>query len=334
MLNYFHEDSTIITFIALILKICVTLHLHYLGDMKKILKVHNVNDYARYIGAPVMHDLISIIHYDELEHCRHSLNSYDVFGIFIGDEKLEELTYGLKKYDLNRHALMCVAPGQIGGKTDTGEEIQTCGWALLFDPQLLHVNGLDKRMNNYSFFSYYINEALLMTADQRAILVDILEKMRYELINNDPDAHTNRILVSYLELFFEHVARFYNQQLSTETKKGDDILTRFENLMQHYYNDKIYLTHGLPSVKYCAQELCLSPNYFSDVMRQLTGENATMAIRRFVMKRAKDLIMSGNSITEVAYNLGFEYSQHFSRIFKKHFGQTPSQFSKSLNHNH
>ena len=115
--------------------------------MKKILKVHNVNDYAQYIGAPELHPLVSVIHYDELEHCRHSLNNYDVFGIFIGDETLEKLTYGLTTYDLHRHALMCVAPGQIGGKADTGEEIQTKGWALLFDPELLHGTDLERRMS-------------------------------------------------------------------------------------------------------------------------------------------------------------------------------------------
>ena len=97
--------------------------------MEKILRVRSVNDYARYIGAPVLHRLVSVIHYDELEHCRHSLNNYDVYGMFIGDETLEELTYGLTTYDLHRHALMCVAPGQIGGKADTGEEICTKGWA-------------------------------------------------------------------------------------------------------------------------------------------------------------------------------------------------------------
>ena len=119
--------------------------------MRQILKVHNVNDYARYIGAPVLHPLVSVIHYDELEHCRHSLNNYDVFGIFIGDETLEDLTYGLTTYDLHRHALMCVAPGQIGGKADTGEEIQTKGWALLFDPELLHGTDLERRMPSYTY---------------------------------------------------------------------------------------------------------------------------------------------------------------------------------------
>ena len=105
--------------------------------MEKILRVHQVGDYARYIGAPELHPLVSVIHYDELEHCRHSLNNYDVYGMFIGDEKLEDLSYGQLQYDLSRHALMCVAPGQIGGKTDTGEEIHTKGWVekpSAFDP--------------------------------------------------------------------------------------------------------------------------------------------------------------------------------------------------------
>ena len=127
------------------------------------------------------------------------------------------------------------------------------------------------------------------------------------------------------------MARFYSEQLSTQSSNGNDILARFEKLMHHYYDDNLHLTRGLPSVKYCAQELCLSPNYFSDLMRQITGENATTAIRRFVMKRAKDLLMSGNSIAQAAFNLGFEYPQHFSRMFKKHFHITPSQFAKTLN---
>ena len=115
--------------------------------MDKILRVHTVNDYARYIGAPELHPLVSVIHYDELEHCRHSLNNYDVYALFIGDEELEELSYGQIHYTLNQHALMCVAPGQIGGKTDTGEEIHTKGWALLFDTELLRNSELGRRIS-------------------------------------------------------------------------------------------------------------------------------------------------------------------------------------------
>ena len=293
----------------------------------KILKVHNVNDYARYIGAPVLHPLVSVIHYDELEHCRHSLNNYDVYGIFIGDETLEELTYGLTTYDLHRHALMCVAPGQIGGKADTGEEIQTKGWALLFDPELIHGTDLEHRMPSYTYFSYNTNEALLMTAEQRLTIVNLLETLRKEL--PDTDGQTPYIIVAYLQLILEYIARYYAGQLSSQVQSSSDLLTRFENLLKRYYEEGQQLTYGLPTVKYCAQELFLSPNYFGDLIKQMTDDTAGNIIRRFVMQQAQKLLISGVSITSTAEQLGFEYPQHFTRMFKKHFGVSPSQYLNS-----
>ena len=293
----------------------------------KILKVHNVNDYARYIGAPVLHPLVSVIHYDELEHCRHSLNNYDVYGIFIGDETLEELTYGLTTYDLHRHALMCVAPGQIGGKADTGEEIQTKGWALLFDPELIHGTDLEHRMPSYTYFSYNTNEALLMTAEQRLTIVNLLETLRKEL--PDADGQTPYIIVAYLQLILEYIARYYAGQLSSQVQSSSDLLTRFENLLKRYYEEGQQLIYGLPSVKYCAQELFLSPNYFGDLIRQMTDDTAGNIIRRFVMQQAQKLLISGVGITSTAEQLGFEYPQHFTRMFKKHFGVSPSQYLNS-----
>ncbi len=294
--------------------------------MKQILKVHNVNDYARYIGAPVMHPLVSVIHYDELEHCRHSLNNYDVFGIFIGDETLEELTYGLTTYDLHRHALMCVAPGQIGGKADTGEEIHTKGWALLFDPELLHGTDLERRMPSYTYFSYNTNEALLMTTEQRLSIVNLMEALRKELTCDD--GHTQHIIVAYLQLILEHIARYYARQLSLQIQSSNDLLTRFENLLKRYYDEGLQLTHGLPTVKYCARELFLSTNYFGDLIRQMTDDTAGNIIRRYIMSQAQKLLISGTSITSTANQLGFEYPQHFTRMFKKHFGESPSQYVK------
>ena len=293
----------------------------------KILKVHNVNDYARYIGAPVLHPLVSVIHYDELEHCRHSLNNYDVYGIFIGDETLEELTYGLTTYDLHRHALMCVAPGQIGGNADTGEEIQTKGWALLFDPELIHGTDLEHRMPSYTYFSYNTNEALLMTAEQRLTIVNLLETLRKEL--PDTDGQTPYIIVAYLQLILEYIARYYAGQLSSQVQSSSDLLTRFENLLKRYYEEGQQLTYGLPSVKYCAQELFLSPNYFGDLIKQMTDDTAGNIIRRFVMQQAQKLLISGVGITSTAEQLGFEYPQHFTRMFKKHFGVSPSQYLNS-----
>lgn len=296
--------------------------------MEKVLKVHNVNDYARYIGAPELHPLVSVIHYDELEHCRHSLNNYDVYAMFIGDEELEDLSYGQLQYDLHRHALMCVAPGQIGGKADTGEEIQTKGWALLFDTELLRNSELGRRMTGYHFFSYSISEALLMSPQQRQSIVTLLELIRTEL-RQEEDAHTLRIVTSLIEQVLELVSRYYALQLSTSvTTTNSDLLPRFERLLQRYYDDGLQRSLGLPSVKYCAQQLFLSPNYFGDLIRELTGDSPTSYIRRFVMQRAQSLLISGATITETAEQLGFDYPQHFTRQFKKHYGVTPSDFTK------
>ena len=294
--------------------------------MEKILRVHNVNDYARYIGAPELHPLVSVIHYDELEHSRHSLNNYDVYGIFIGDEELEDLSYGQLQYDLHCHALMCVAPGQIGGKTDQGEEIHTKGWALLFDTELLRNTELGRRMADYTFFSYSVSEALLMSEEQRQSIVTLLEQIRQEL-SREEDAHTLRIVTSQVEQILELIARYYAQQLSTSViSTNSDLLPRFEHLLRQYYARKLQRQHGLPTVKYCAQHLFLSPNYFGDLIRMLTGDTATSHIRRFLMQRAQQLLISGATITETSEQLGFDYPQHFTRQFKKYFGKTPSEF--------
>lgn len=303
---------------------------NFATEMKQILKVHNVNDYARYIGAPELHPLVSVIHYDELEHCHHSLNNYDVYGIFIADEMLEELVYGLTTYDLHRHALMCVAPGQIGGKADFGEEIQTKGWALLFDPELLHGTGLERQMLAYTYFSYNTNEALLMSDEQRQTIVALLETLREEL--KCDDQHTRPIVTALLQLVLEHIARFYAKQLSTEATKSNDLLTRFESLLGRYYSDGVYREHGLPTVKYCAQELFLSPNYFGDLVKEMTGDTAGNTIRRFVMKRAQELLISGHTISQTADELGFDYPQHFTRMFKRHYGLSPSDYLKQRKH--
>jgi AraC-like DNA-binding protein len=297
-------------------------------EMEKVLRVHHVNDYARYIGAPELHPLVSVIHYDELEHCRHSLNNYDVYGMFIGDEELEDLSYGQLQYVLHRHALMCVSPGQIGGKTDTGEEIHTKGWALLFDTELLRNTELGRRMPDYTYFSYAVSEALLLTEEQRQSIVSLLEKIRQELLQGE-DAHTLRIVTSQIEQVLELIARYYALQLSiSASSTNSDLLSRFELLLRQYYDKNLQRQYGLPTVKYCAQQLFLSPNYFGDLIRELTNDTATSHIRRFIMQRAQQLLLSGASIAEIANRLGFDYPQHFTRLFKKHFGITPSEYNR------
>lgn len=229
--------------------------------MSKILKVRNVNDYARYVGCKEQHPLVSVINYDEVSPVRHSLNDYGVYGIFFHDEAEIDLAYGCGKYDYKKGTVICVAPGQIGGKEDNGEEVMLTGWALLFHPDLLHGFPLEKRIKEYSFFDYRINEALHMTDEEHDILASLMRQMREELAGK-PDELQNAILVGYIELTLNFCQRFYNRQFVTRKIENSDILVRFDRLLRDYFEDKLQLTLGLPTVQYCADKLCMSPNYF------------------------------------------------------------------------
>ena len=248
--------------------------------MSKILKVRNVNDYARYVGCVEQHPLVSVIDYAGVSPVRHSLNDYGVYGIFFHDEAEIDLAYGCGKYDYKKGTVICVAPGQIGGKEDNGEEVMLTGWALLFHPDLLHGFPLEKRIKEYSFFDYRVNEALHMTDEEHDILVSLMRQMREELGKN-PDELQNAILVGYIELTLNFCQRFYNRQFVTRKIENSDILIRFDRLLRDYFEDKLQLTLGLPTVQYCADKLCMSANYFGDVIKKTTGDTASRHIRQF-----------------------------------------------------
>lgn len=297
--------------------------------MSKILKVRNVNDYSSYLGYDSPHPLVCVIDYAEVSPIRHSLNNYSVYGLFLRDDANVDLDYGCGKYDYNKGTLLCVAPGQVGGKEDNGETVSITGWALLFHPDLLHGFPLEKHIRDYSFFDYRINEALHMTDEEHDIMVSLMRQIREEL-GKKPDGLQNAILVSYIELALNFCQRFYNRQFITRKVENSDILVRFNSLLRDYFEEKLQLTLGLPTVQYCADKLCMSPNYFGDVIKKTTGDTASNHIRRFIIQLAKNGLAAGESITQVSDRLGFEYSQHFSRLFKKHEGITPSEYCRNL----
>lgn len=178
------------------------------------MKVKNVDDYSRYLGCPAQHPLVCVIDYTEVSPIRHSLNNYSVYGLFLRDDADVDLDYGCGKYDYNKGTLLCVAPGQVGGKEDNGEQVAIAGWALLFHPDLLHGFPLEKRIRDYSFFDYRVNEALHMTDEEHDIMVSLMRQMREEL-GKKPDELQNTILVSYIELALNFCQRFYNRQFVT-----------------------------------------------------------------------------------------------------------------------
>lgn len=295
--------------------------------MSNILKVSKPSDYSKWVGQTDPHELISVIDYSKVSPVRLSLNSYDVYGLFLQGEEDIDLQYGAGKYDYSHGTLICVAPGQISGKEDTGELVNLSGWAVLFHPDLLQGTGIEHEIKNFSFFDYRINEALHMTAGERDTLIDILRLLDNELKFPSDDMQ-NRIIVGFINMLLRYAQRFYNRQFESRTIQNNDILSRFEKLLKQYFDENRQLTSGVPTVQYCAEQLAMSPSYLSDVITRTTGRAANHYIKQYVIQLAKNRLVSGMNSSEVAYSLGFDYPQHFSRMFKKISGETPSQYIK------
>lgn len=293
--------------------------------MAKILHVRNVPDYSRWLGHADSHPLISVIDYSEVSPIRHSLNNYSVYGIFLRDDDLVDLTYGCGKYDYRKGTLICVAPGQIGGKEDNGERVDIKGWAVLFHPDLLHGSALEKDIRKYSFFDYRINEALHMTSEEHDILVSLMRQMKNEL-ENGRDDFQDSILTGYLGLILRFCSRFYQRQFMTRKLANTDVLKRFDALLRDYYENGLQMRQGIPGVQYCADKLCMSTNYFGDLIKKMTGDTARDYIRNFVVQQSKNMLAAGKSVSQTAYDMGFDYPQHFSRMFKNSTGMTPKEY--------
>lgn len=299
--------------------------------MSKFLKVRNVNDYSEYVGHKDTHPLVSVINYAEVSPVRHCLCNYSVYGLFLRDDVNVDLTYGFGKYDYKEGTLICVAPGQIGGKEDNGELAEIKGWALLFHPDILHGTHLEQAIKEYSFFDYRINEALHMSDEEHDTLVSLMRQIRNEITCNKRDDFQDAIIVAYIEAMLNYCRRFYNRQFLTRKIENTDLLKKFSALLYEYFDNGKQLSLGIPTVQYCADELCMSANYFGDLIKKATGDTASHYIRSHIIQHAKNMLASGETIAQTAYALGFEYPQHFSRMFKKLAGMTPKEYVSSLN---
>ena len=294
--------------------------------MRKILKVETPNDYAKFVDAPVLHPLVSIIHYDELAPFRHSLNNYGVYGLFIQRQFPFNLSYGMRKLQVSDGSIIAVEPGQIGGLEDNDERISLCGWVLLWSPELLHGTDLERQIDRYQFFSYFFDDSLHMEPDEWLCITQLVAQMRQELQTHEDSPSLRNILLGYLRLILEYCNRIYLRQLSEKDTDRNDVLKRFHDKLQTYFRENRQLSEGLPTVAWCASELAYSPRYFGDIVHKATGGTAIGYIHNYIINQAKSLLMQGHNISETSRLLGFDFPHHFNRLFKRITGLTPSEF--------
>ena len=222
--------------------------------------------------------------------------------------------------------MVFIAPGQIVEVEDFGQNFQPKGYVLMFHPDLIHGTSLGRHIHDYSFFGYQSNEALHLSERERKIILDCFSKIEYEL-EHAIDKHSKRLIVANIELFLNYCIRFYDRQFITRDNVHKGILERFEHLLNEYFQSDKPLTIGLPSVAHCASELNLSASYFGDLIKKETGKTAQEYIQSKVIDMAKERISDqSKSVSEIAYELGFKYPQHFTRLFKQKVGQSPYEY--------
>lgn len=293
---------------------------------KNILNVATVAEYNEMLGVETLHPLVSVIDLSKAKPMRHMCHTFSFYTIFLKDEKNCELIYGRQRYDYQKGSVVCLAPGQVIGIEDTGEDFQPQGWALCFDPDLIHGTSLGRIIKEYSFFSYEVNEALHLSEKERELFVACLGEIQQEL-EHSIDRLSKRLIATHIQLLLDYCLRFYERQFITREPVNRDLLTRFESLLDNYLSSGKAQREGLPTVRYCASELCLSAGYFGDLIKKETGKSAQTYIQLKVMDMAKDHLMDKEkSISQISYELGFQYPQHFTRLFKKVVGCTPNEY--------
>ena len=294
--------------------------------MDEILKLDNVAQYNSLKEVETLHPLVSVIDFSKTKPAQNVRMLFGFYCVFLKDIKCGDLRYGCNNYDYQEGTLVFIAPGQIIGVSNNGEYVQPQGWALLFHPDLIRGTSLGRHIKDYSFFSYEVTEALHLSDKERIVATDCFNKIQFEL-EHAIDKHSKSLIVSNIELFLNYCMRFYDRQFITRSHVNRDILVRFEKVLDAYFSSQKLQDIGLPSVRYCAEQLHLSPNYLGDLIKKETGKTAQEHIQLRMTDVAKQRIFdSDKSISEIAYELGFKYPQHFSRMFKKSTGLTPNEY--------
>ena len=300
--------------------------------MKNIYRIESVNDYCKLNGMETLHPLVSVIDFSKTEslYTEHTHFYYGVYAIYLKEYDCGELRYGRNKYDYQEGSLVFVSPGQMVEIVRKPNVTKRKGWALLFHPDMFLGTNLGKQIGDYTFFSYAINEALHISQRERGMILELFDKIQFE-VSQPIDKHSRKIIVNNIQSFLDYCMRFYDRQFITREHINKGVLEKFEDELNAYFKTDKPQELGLPSVSYFADELHLSANYFGDLIKKETGKSAQEYIQLKVMNIAKNRILDiSKPVSEIAYELGFKYPQHFTRMFKKSVGVSPSEY-RSVN---
>lgn len=295
-------------------------------NKEEIITIDSVDQYNKIFGLETKHPLVSVIDLTKATTWpTRARYRYEVYALFLKNVKCGNIRYGRQYYDYQDGTIVCFAPGQV---TDLEmlENMQPHAQGILFHPDLIRGTALGQEMRNYTFFSYESNEALHLSEEERRTIMDGLHKIETEL-KHSIDKHTRRLICANIGLLLDYCMRFYERQFETRREVNNDIIVRFEQLLDEYFIGDAPQKEGLPTVKYFADKVFLSPNYFGDMIRKQTGKTASDYIQDKIIDLAKQaLLSSGKTMTQIAYDLGFQYPQHLSRTFKKVVGLTPNEY--------
>lgn len=303
--------------------------------MKKVQNIATVTEYNDAVEHKTSHPLVSVI---DLSKCKQRKRnaaiealSFGFYSVFLKNDKNCEIRYGRNYYDYQEGTLVFIAPGQVVSIEADQENYQPSGHALLFHSDLIKGTSLGQNMKDYSFFSYDVHEALHLAEHEKEIVLECFRKIAFE-IDHSVDKHSKKLIVANIELFLNYCVRFYDRQFITRDHANGGTLEKFERSLNEYFNLEKQLETGIPSVAYFANQLHLSPNYFGDLIKKETGKTALEHIQAKLIDVAKEKIFDPNkSVSEIAYELGFKYPQHFTRFFKQQMGSTPNEYRSSLN---
>lgn len=295
--------------------------------MDEIQHIATIDQYNKSMGVETLNPLVSVIDFANVSHVGEypDGHSFGFYTVFLKEVKCGDIKYGRNYYDYQDGTLVFLAPNQEI-RIENRQSHTPKGWALMFHADLIRGTALGRAIKEYTFFSYEVFEALHLSQPEKQTVMECLRNIESEL-RHGIDNHSRRLIVSNIELFLNYCTRFYDRQFITRTHVHSDLATRFESIVDEYLLCSMPENRGLPSVKHCADKLHLSANYLGDLIKKETGKTAQEHIQLRLIEAAKErLTQSERSVSEIAYELGFEYPQYFSRMFKKRVGLTPKEY--------